>query len=330
MSALLEVQDLVKHYPSGGRLIARLPGRRQAIVQAVNGVSLSIRAGETLGLIGESGCGKSTLGRAILRLHEPDSGTVRFDGIDIRRLGPGALKAIRRRMQIIFQNPYASLNPRRSVAEILAAPLHIHGMADGKDPHDRVIAMLERVGLHASHANRYPHQFSGGQRQRIGIARALMLDPEFVICDEPVSALDVSIQAQIIELLMVLKRDQGLTYLFISHDISVIGYVADHIAVMYLGFIVESGPSREVLRAPHHPYTRAMLSAVPRVEKESRMRERIQLLGDPPSPMAPPPGCRFHPRCGYATEICRQLMPPVRALDSERTVACHHFPANKL
>jgi oligopeptide/dipeptide ABC transporter ATP-binding protein len=321
VTALLEVHDLVKHYP-----VPRLLGQRQAYVQAVNGVSLSIRAGDTLGLIGESGCGKSTLGRAILRLHEPDSGTVRFGGTDITRLGPGALKAMRRRMQIIFQNPYASLNPRKSVADILAAPLRIHGLADGLTLRARVAEMLERVGLQASHADRFPHQFSGGQRQRIGIARALILNPEFVVCDEPVSALDVSIQAQIIELLANLKREHGLTYLFISHDISVISYVCDQIAVMYLGRIVESGPAREVLRTPHHPYTRALLSAVPRIDKDGQARERVRLLGDPPSPVSPPAGCRFHPRCGFATEICRVTVPDDRFLDGERTIACHHFP----
>jgi len=322
--ALLEVRDLVKHYKAGGGLI---PWRSQPSVQAVNGVTFSIRANETLGLIGESGCGKSTLGRAILRLHEPDSGTIRFGGTDITRLGQDALKAMRRRMQIIFQNPYASLNPRKSVADILAAPLRIHGLAEGPALRERVATMLERVGLQASHADRFPHQFSGGQRQRIGIARALILNPEFVVCDEPVSALDVSIQAQIIELLARLKREHGLTYLFISHDISVISYVCDQIAVMYLGSIVESGPAPEVLRAPHHPYTRALVSAVPRVDREDQTRERIRLLGDPPSPDSPPAGCRFHPRCSFATEICRGTVPEVRSLEGGRTVACHHFPA---
>ncbi len=325
MTALLEVQGLVKHYAIGGA-VRRWFGGDSRRVQAVNGVSLAIRAGETLGLVGESGCGKSTLGRAILRLQEPDSGAVRFGGTDVIGLKPDALKAMRRRMQMIFQNPYASLNPRKRVADILAAPLKIHGLAEGPRLRDRVITMLESVGLNASHAERYPHQFSGGQRQRIGIARALILEPEFVVCDEPVSALDVSIQAQILELLTKLKREFGLTYLFIGHDISVVGYVSDHVAVMYLGQIVESGPSRAVLSMPHHPYTRALLSAVPRVDGEGRARERIRLLGDPPSPSAPPAGCRFNPRCGFATDKCRALEPEERLLDDGRTVACHHFP----
>jgi oligopeptide/dipeptide ABC transporter ATP-binding protein len=234
---------------------------------------------------------------------------------------------MRRRMQIMFQNPYASLNPRRTVAEILAEPLRIHGLAVGAERRERVIAMLESVGLTATHAGRYPHQFSGGQRQRIGIARALILNPAFVICDEPVSALDVSIQAQIIELLATLKRDLGLTYLFISHDIAVIGYVSDHVAVMYLGEIVESGPTRAVLGSPQHPYTRALLSAAPRVDRTGRTRERVQLQGDPPSPMAPPPGCRFHTRCGFATDVCRRIVPPVRMMTGGHNVVCHHFPS---
>ena len=327
MTALLEVRDLKKHFPLGGGLSPRLLGRPPAQVQALNGVSLSIRAGETLGLIGESGCGKSTLGRTILRLQEPDSGTMRFDGTDITTLGPAGLKAMRRRMQIIFQNPYASLNPRKSVADILGEGLRIHGLANGSARRDRVMAMLESVGLRAAHADRYPHQFSGGQRQRIGIARALILNPEFVICDEPVSALDVSIQAQIIALLAKLKQELGLTYLFISHDIAVIGYVSDHVAVMYLGEIVETGPVRAVLRSPQHPYTRALLSAVPRVDGASQARERVHLLGDLPSPMNPPAGCRFHTRCGFVTEVCRQSAPPVRTLGDGHSVACHHFPA---
>eukprot|EP01035_Chromulina_nebulosa_P011505 gene11504-biopygen9658 len=286
MSALLEVEGLVKHYQVGGGLVERLLGRQPRFLQAVDGVSLSIPAGQTLGLIGESGCGKSTLGRAILRLHEPDGGRLRFAGTDLLALDPPALKAMRRRMQIIFQNPYASLNPRKSVAEILAVPLRLHGLAEGPVLRERVLAMLENVGLRATHADRHPHQFSGGQRQRIGIARALVLNPEFVVCDEPVSALDVSVQAQIIELLGRLKRELGLTYLFISHDIAVIAHVSDLVAVMYLGRIVESGPARDVLRAPQHPYTRALMSAVPRVDGSRREQAH---------PLA---GCRFHPRCG--------------------------------
>jgi oligopeptide/dipeptide ABC transporter ATP-binding protein len=326
MTALLEVEGLVKHYPVGGGLVARLLRQPSRAVQALNGVSITVAAGETLGLIGESGCGKSTLGRAILRLHEPDAGRVRFGGADITALDPAALKAMRRRMQIIFQNPYASLNPRKTVEQILALPLRLHGIADGGELRERVRAMLEYVGLRAAHAERYPHQFSGGQRQRIGIARALILNPEFVVCDEPVSALDVSIQAQIIDLLARLKRELGLTYLFISHDIAVIGYVSDRVAVMYLGEIVESGPARAVLARPHHPYTRALISAVPRHDQAGAAAERVHLTGDLPSPMNPPSGCRFHTRCPFATDRCRVDAPLPRQLGEDRMVACHYFP----
>jgi oligopeptide/dipeptide ABC transporter ATP-binding protein len=326
MTALLEVTDLVKHYDPGQGLVSRLLGQKPRKVQALNSVSLQIRAGETLGLIGESGCGKSTFGRTILRLHEADSGLVQFGGTDVMALDAAAMKAMRRRMQIIFQNPYASLNPRKTVAQILAQPLRLHGLATGAELRERVLTMLANVGLRASHADRYPHQFSGGQRQRIGIARALILNPEFVVCDEPVSALDVSIQAQIIDLLARLKRELGLTYLFISHDIAVIGYVSDRVAVMYLGEIVESGPARAVLRTPQHPYTRALMSAVPRVDRAAQGQERVRLLGDLPSPMDPPAGCRFHTRCGFATELCRSVAPAQRDLGEGRMVACHHFP----
>jgi oligopeptide/dipeptide ABC transporter ATP-binding protein len=324
MSALVEVEGLVKHYRAGGGLVARLLRQTPRVVQALNGVSLAVNAGETLGLIGESGCGKSTLGRAILRLHEPDSGRIRFGGTDITALDPAGLKAMRRRMQIIFQNPYASLNPRKTVAQILARPLSLHRLADGAELRERVRAMLEHVGLRAAHAGRYPHQFSGGQRQRIGIARALILNPEFVVCDEPVSALDVSIQAQIIALLARLKRELGLTYLFISHDIAVIGYVSDRVAVMYLGEIVEQGPARAVLARPHHPYTKALIAAVPR--HDAAAGARTPLTGDLPSPLDPPPGCRFHPRCPFATDRCRTEAPVPRQLGEGRMVACHHFP----
>jgi oligopeptide/dipeptide ABC transporter ATP-binding protein len=323
-AALLDVRDVVKHYAARRSLAARLLRQSRPVVQALNGVSLSIAKGETLGLIGESGCGKSTLGRAILRLVEPDSGVVAFDGVDVMALGHGALKAMRRRMQIVFQNPYASLNPRRTAAEIVAVPLVLHNLARGRALRERAVAMLETVGLSAAQADRYPHQFSGGQRQRIGIARALVLQPEFVVCDEPVSALDVSIQAQILALLDRLKRDFGLTYLFISHDIGVIGHVSDHLAVMYLGSIVEAGPAREVLRAPHHPYTAALLASVPRLAGGKRSREKLP--GEPPSPLRPPLGCRFHPRCAFASEICRNVVPPPRTLEGGRVVACHHFP----
>ncbi len=319
---LLKLEGLVKHYDSRRGIWGTLTGNPGALVQAVNGVSLTVRRGETLGVIGESGCGKSTLGRAILRLHEPTSGKVLFDGVDVTALDREGLLRMRRRMQMVFQDPYASLNPRKTVLDILGSALEIHGIAKGAERKSRVVAMLENVGLRAGHVGRYPHQFSGGQRQRIGIARALILNPEFLVCDEPVSALDVSIQAQIIQLLSDLKRELGLTYLFISHDIAVIGYVSDRIAVMYLGEVVEQGPARSVLGSPGHPYTQALLSAVPRVDGASGP-QRIRLAGDLPSPLAPPPGCKFHTRCPLAKDICRTMAPPVVTLGGGQTAACH-------
>lgn len=320
---LLKTEGLVKHFAIDANPLARLFGRKPTSVQAVNNVSLHIARGETLGLIGESGCGKTTLGRSILRLQEPNSGRVTFDGTDVTALSAAALKAIRRRMQIVFQNPYASLNPRRRIGQIVAQPLRLHRQANARQARDLAAAMLESVGLRSAHLDRYPHQFSGGQRQRIGIARALILHPEFLVCDEPVSALDVSIQAQVIDLLARLRRDLGLTYLFISHDIAVIAYLSDRVAVMYAGSIVESGPTGSVLHAPLHPYTQALISAVPRVDRTER-QQRIRLAGEPPSPIAPPSGCRFHPRCAMATELCRRDEPLPRTAPGGRMVACHH------
>jgi peptide/nickel transport system ATP-binding protein len=319
---LLSVERLVKHYDSRRGVWGRVTGNPGALVQAVNGVSFAVRRGETLGVIGESGCGKSTLGRAILRLHEPTSGRVLFDNVDVTTLDRNAMLRMRRRMQIVFQDPYASLNPRKSVFQILATALSIHGIARKDETRSRVASMLESVGLRASHMDRYPHQFSGGQRQRIGIARALILNPEFVVCDEPVSALDVSIQAQIIQLLADLKRELGLTYLFISHDIAVIGYVSDRIAVMYLGEFVETGPVRRILESPKHPYTQALLSAVPRVDAVEAPA-RIPLTGDLPSPLDPPTGCKFHTRCPHATDLCRREAPPPVAVAPDHVVSCH-------
>jgi oligopeptide/dipeptide ABC transporter ATP-binding protein len=323
MTPLLETQGLVKHYDSRRGLWGHLTGNPGVLVQAVNQVDVTIQRGETLGLIGESGCGKSTLGRAILRLHEPTAGKIFFEGQDVTSLEDAEMKAMRRKMQIIFQDPYASLNPRKTVQDIIGQPLKIHGLAKSVEITDRVAAILENVGLKPQHMNRYPHQFSGGQRQRIGIARALILHPDFIVCDEPVSALDVSIQAQIIELLDKLKRELGLTYLFISHDISVIGYVSDRIAVMYLGEVVEEGPTFVVLNTPQHPYTQALLSAVPRVEASATARPRIRLTGELPSPINPPSGCKFHTRCPMATEECHHVHPHQKQIAPGHQVACH-------
>jgi len=321
---LVEVRDLVKHFPVAGGLFGR--GRRA--VRAVDGVSLTIRAGETLGLVGESGCGKSTLGRLVLRLIEPTAGDVRFEDRSLLRLSARELRAMRRRMQIVFQDPYGSLNPRMRVASIVGEGLAIHRIGTGAERERRVQELLELVGLPAEAARRYPHEFSGGQRQRIGIARALAVEPRFIVADEAVSALDVSIQAQILNLLADLKRRLGLTLLFISHDLRVVEHLSDRVAIMYLGRIVEVGPRDEVYGNPRHPYTRALLSAVP-VPDPRRRTERVALPGDPPSPLAPPPGCPFHPRCPYAEPRCHETMPSLELGRKGHAVACHVFPAER-
>ena len=322
-ASFLHVEGLVKHYEQPRTLAEKLLGKPKRIVHAVNGVSLQIARGETVGLIGESGCGKSTLGRSVLRLHEPNAGQVHFDGIDVIQQSMQDMTRLRARMQIIFQDPYASLNPRKTVRDIVSLPLAIQGQVDGAERREQVQAMLNRVGLRADQFDRYPHQFSGGQRQRVGIARALVSRPALVVCDGPVSALDVSIKAQILELLAELRTEFALTYLFISHDIGVVAHLADRIAVMYMGEIVETGSTRELMRSPQHPYTQALMSAVPRIHAAGRS-QRIMLKGDLPSPLEPPAGCKFHTRCPSAMPRCAQQAPPrtLSAASKEHMVSC--------
>jgi peptide/nickel transport system ATP-binding protein len=315
---LLEVRDLVKHYGAGGLFGGGRP------VRAVDGVSFEVGRGETVALVGESGCGKSSVGRTILRLQEPTSGRAVFDGIDVFALDRAALRRLRRRMQIIFQDPYSSLNPRMTVGSAVAEGIEIHGLAKGADVARRVAALLEEVGLDPGYARRYPHEFSGGQRQRIGIARALAVEPSFIVCDEPVSALDVSVQAQVLNLLADLQRERGLSYLFIAHDLAVVRQIARRVEVMYLGRIVESGPTEALLASPRHPYTVALLSAVPEPDP-TRRRSRIVLSGDLPSPSNPPSGCPFHTRCFHPgrNERCRTELPLLRPVGAT-LAACHY------
>jgi oligopeptide/dipeptide ABC transporter ATP-binding protein len=320
--ALVELDDLKIYFPIKSGLVL---DRHVGDIKAVDGVSMQIQRGETLGLVGESGCGKSTVGRAILRLYEPTAGKVVFDGQDITSLGESDLRPLRRRMQMVFQDPYASLNPRHSVGRMISEPMRVHGMSGRRRAGGRVRELLETVGLPADAASRYPHEFSGGQRQRIGVARALAVNPDFIVADEPVSALDVSIQAQIINLLENLQREFDLTYLFIAHDLAVVRHISDRIAVMYLGTIVEISPAEELYDNPLHPYTISLLSAVPIpdpvVEKE---RETILLPGDLPSPANPPSACRFHTRCPYIQQTrCTTEVPPLRKLSDGHLVACH-------
>jgi len=317
MSQLLEVQDLVKHYAVRGGLFSRATGA----VRAVDGVSLSLAPGETLGLVGESGCGKTTLARLVLRLEEPTSGALRFDGEDLLALGSRELRARRRSFQIVFQDPMSSLNPRMTVGEILAEPLHVHRVARGAEADARVAALLEQVGIPASWRQRYPHEFSGGQRQRIGVARAIALGPKLVVCDEAVSALDVSVQAQVLNLLLELRQRLGLAYLFISHDLSVVRHISDRVAVMYLGQIVEQATTQRLFGAPAHPYTQALLSAIP-VPDPRRRSDRIVLTGDVPSPAKPPPGCRFHTRCPAVMPRCSREAPPAYRVAEGHEVRC--------
>lgn len=317
--ALLEVKNLVKHFPITQGIVF---SKKVGAVQAVDDISFSVRKGETLGLVGESGCGKSTTGRVLLRLIEATSGDVTFEGRNILSLSPKEMRELRKDMQIIFQDPYASLNPRMTVGDIIGEPLKIHGLAKGKERQKRVQELLDVVGLASYHARRYPHEFSGGQRQRIGIARALAVKPKLIICDEPVSALDVSIQAQVINLLQDLQKEFGLTYLFIAHDLSVVKHISDRVAVMYLGKIVELADKDELFDNPMHPYTQALMTAIP-VADPNYKRERIILQGDVPSPINPPAGCRFHTRCPKATDICRHTIPEYREVADKHWASCH-------
>ena len=322
MTPLLEVRNVVKHFSiKAGVLLDREVAR----VRAVDDVSLTVEAGETLGLVGESGCGKSTLCRTIMRLLDPTSGSIRFEGREIAGLPVREMRPLRREMQMIFQDPYASLNPRRRVGQIVGDPMRLHGIADGAELRKRVDELLERVGLSSEHRNRFPHEFSGGQRLRIGIARAIGLKPKLIVADEPVSALDVSIQAQIINLLEDLQKEMGLTYIFVAHDLGVVRHVSDRIAVMYLGKVVESAPAKQLYTEPVHPYTVALLSAVPIPDpRENAAREPLVLEGDVPSPIDPPPACRFHTRCPWATGVCAEVEPPLADYGDGRSAACHH------
>jgi oligopeptide/dipeptide ABC transporter ATP-binding protein len=309
---LVEIKDLKKYFPAA----------HKQIVRAVDGVSFSIRRGETLGLVGESGCGKTTIGRCLLRLIEPTSGEIRFGGRDLLKLGRGDLRELRRRMQIIFQDPYSSLNPRMKVGAIIAEPLEIHRIDGRRERKDRVAELLSVVGLDPDYANRYPHQFSGGQRQRIGIARALALNPDFIVADEPVSALDVSVQAQVVNLMQDLQERFGLTYLFISHGLAVVKHISTRVGVMYLGKLVELAPAEEIYARPLHPYTQALLAAIPIPDPDAKKEAPQKLGGDPPNPTAPPSGCRFHPRCPQAMERCKIAEPAFTEIAPGRFVAC--------
>ena len=318
--SLLEIRDLKKYFPVGEGLFSRGKGA----VKAVDGVNLSIEEGETLGLVGESGCGKSTLGRTILRLIEPTGGEINFLGKNLLSMSQRELRDARREMQIIFQDPYASLNPRMRVGDIVGEGLEIHKLAKGKAKRERVMELLHQVGLRVDHFDRYPHEFSGGQRQRIGIARALAVSPKFIVCDEPVSSLDVSIQAQIINLLQELQEKMHLTYLFISHDLRVVEHISHRVAIMYLGKVVEIAKSDTIYRDAKHPYTRALLSAVP-IPDMNMKKERVVLEGDVPSPVNPPSGCTFHPRCAYREAVCSQTEPALEFSADGHGVSCHVF-----
>jgi oligopeptide/dipeptide ABC transporter ATP-binding protein len=315
---LVEARNLVKYYPIRGGVFLK----EVAAVKAVDDVSLTIRSGETMGLVGESGCGKTTFGRAILRLEEPTAGEVIFKGRNLLACDSKEMRGLRKQMQIIFQDPFSSLNPRKTIAQIIGEPLLVHGMKNRKHREERVLYLLDVVGLRPEQMRRYPHMFSGGQRQRIGVARALALNPELIVCDEAVSALDVSIQAQVLNLLKDLQQEFGLTYLFISHDLHVVEHISDRVAVMYLGKIVELAPSKDLYKRPLHPYSQALLSASPMPDPK-RKHKRIILKGDVPSPIDPPSGCRFHTRCIYARDLCNRKEPALREIESRHMSACH-------
>jgi oligopeptide transport system ATP-binding protein len=318
--SLLEVRGLTKHFPVRSGVLRRTVGH----VRAVDGIDLDLDRGQTLGLVGESGSGKSTTARLVTRLIEPTDGEVRFDGTDVLGLNGGELRAMRRRVQMVFQDPYASLSPRLTVARIVGEPLQVHHLASGADLTARVVDLLDAVGIDAGALDRYPHEFSGGQRQRLAVARALAVEPDLVVCDEPVSALDVSIQSQVVNLLADLQAERDLAYLFISHDLSVVRHISDRIAVMYLGRVVEEGPAGAVHDQPRHPYTEALVSAVPVPNPvQQRARRRIVLQGDVPSPLDPPAGCHFHPRCPHAMDVCRSVDPPAFTLPDGGRVHCH-------
>jgi oligopeptide transport system ATP-binding protein len=319
---LLTVKHLKKHFPIKGGVFSKTIG----YVYAVDDINFTLEKGETLGLVGESGCGKSTTGRTILRLIEPTDGVIYFEGQDITNLDKGAMRALRREMQIIFQDPYASLNPRMTVGSIIGEPLEIHKIAKGSEKEERVASLLQKVGLRAEDMRKYPHEFSGGQRQRIGIARALALNPKLIVCDEPVSALDVSIQAQVINLLEDLQAEFGLSYLFLAHNLNVVEHISNRVAVMYLGQIVELASDQELYKNPQHPYTEALLSAVP-IPDPTVKKKRIILEGDVPSPINPPTGCHFHTRCMYKEKICEEVEPEFKDIGGGHWVACHFRPA---
>ena len=320
---LLQVEHLKQYFPAGGM------GKNRKFVKAVDDVSFFVNKGETLGLVGESGCGKTTTGRSILRLYEPTGGKITFDGnviLDVENKVKADMLPYRQKMQMVFQDPYASLDPRMTVGDIVGEAIDIHKLAaNKKERHDRIISMLEKVGLNSEHANRYPHEFSGGQRQRVGIARALAVNPQFIVCDEPISALDVSIQAQVVNMFEELQEQMGLTYLFIAHDLSIVKHISDRIGVMYLGKMVELADSYELVARSLHPYTKSLISAIPIADPiKARASKRIVLQGDVPSPLNPPTGCRFRTRCPYADECCAQKEPEWREVEKGHYVACHH------